>query len=104
MTDIVEQLISAKVLISTPMTWCQGAEAQNMHYDDVEAYSPEACRWCSIGALHKIGASDEAYQMLNDVISDRSTDTFWKFNDTHTHAEVMAALDDAIALARKQCK
>ena len=100
-------LIDAKELISNPKKWTTKYWAKNEAGESVSTSAPEACQWCSWGALMKVQDGSnltEAYQTLEDAIGGISRGSSWKsknmvtFNDDPdtTHADVMAAFDRAI--------
>lgn len=102
----------AKALIEDPMRWTQNVYARNAYGREVSELSPDACRFCSMGALHRaagILADDEpvatptqlkhALRALNEQVgqqSSRLTHSMVQFNDTSTHRAVMAVFDGAI--------
>jgi hypothetical protein len=93
----LETLKAARKKITPRKSWIKKALAEDSRGADVDAWQPEACRWCSAGALLAVCGNwnweyDAAVQALEyrmGVIS--------RFNDTHTHKEVLAAFDEAIA-------
>jgi hypothetical protein len=97
-------LIQAKALITDPEHWTQGVYART-HKDgqDTNSYHPEAVCFCSLGALHRVTKDPltfEAYYMAKRRLSKAmGHQSIAGFNDTHPHAEVMVAWDEAIALA-----
>ena len=88
-----EILVKARERIDAPEKWCQG------HFVDGE-------RRCAEGALHWVTSE-------NYALSGRPYANAWRYlklacgegivryNDNHTHAEVMVAFDRAIELARR---
>jgi len=80
-----EILIRARKLIEDPEHWGQGAFLQDGKY-------------CATGALIAVGdraPGTPAYQALYNAIDYIGQVCSW--NDTHTHTEVLAAFDRAIA-------
>lgn len=94
-----EILRKAKALIDTPEKWTQGFFALDINGKPVSENEFYACKFCSVGAIlrtervltNRIPAYDYLGKTMGTYID--------KFNDTHTHAEVMAKWDEAIALA-----
>ena len=95
-------LRDARALISKPENWRQGAMAgcRFMGGDirmSLPTTHPMANCWCAAGAIKRVSATDKEfgnaivalafYAMPGGVAA---------FNDTHTHAEVLAAFDKAI--------
>jgi len=82
-----EILIRARKLIQDPKNWIQE------HFYHNGAY-------CGSGALIAAGltgafSGNPAYESLRKAA--KTNEQFCTFNDTHTHAEVLAAFDRAIA-------
>lgn len=101
----VDVLMKAKEIIQDPSNWMQG-----------DYSNPERTCFCSLGAIAEaLGLCDEhhsdqhidqhpASKLLHKVVGADldSVYTFAKYNDSHTHAEVMQAFDKAIELAKEQ--
>ncbi len=93
-------LIAAKMLIDAPERWCR---------DETERACPDGrTERCSFGALVAVNYEREdnrlileAYHALLKEVPFTYTmaSSVERFNDTHTHAEVMALWDRAIARA-----
>lgn len=80
--------------VKNPETWCQGAAVQDLNGNAVSEDDPAACRFCSWGALHLVGADPLTIDLIERAFT---SDEFgaWRrslilFNDNHTHAEVVA--------------
>lgn len=109
-----EVLRRAKAVIADPEKWTQGAFARGSA--DAGKSFKDACSLCAVGAVYAItddlgvggkkifqrvlcclgsalAMSGEPPHDFAEVI---------KFNDTHTHAEVMALFDRAIEAAEKE--
>lgn len=96
-----DTLRAARALIERPERWTQGAMARRAdglrcrHEDDA------ACRWCTSGAVRRVAQSGEeaaaALRRLYEVMKTTPPD----FNDSHTHAEILAAFDRAIEIAER---
>ena len=93
----LETLKAARQLITDPAKWTQGWLARNALGEHADVDSSSAVCFCSIGALCRVGsvAYYGAQRILERNISD-GLSLGW-FNDTHTHAEVLALFDAAIA-------
>lgn len=94
-----EILTKAKELISDPENWIK----ENYHQNK----NGKEC-FCSLGAIARSeGVSNfnssgtKAASILKEVVIDdlQEDQTFAIYNDEHTHEEVMAAFDKAIALS-----
>ena len=88
-----ELLRAARALIDKPQKWCK-------RYDFLHG------RHCARGALLEVtDGLDRSGFLLHRTVSllERATpgDRLMNYNDRHTHAEVMALFDRAIALAEK---
>lgn len=104
MTSSKEILIAARKKIEKPENWTQGQAARNkfQHWCD-PTYAFATC-WCALGAIRSVVGRDlesdtffvSAYKELVKVSEDR---LIARFNDSHTHEEVLALFDRAIANA-----
>jgi hypothetical protein len=91
---ISEMLIIDKKKIENPEHWTQGMTERDI--DGVPYYNSDKPIFsrCSIGAMSvPVIEGVYFYPFLTD------SDSLSSFNDNHTHAEVMALWDKAIALA-----
>lgn len=102
----VEYLRAAKALIQNPDNWCKGAMRK-----------PKAdgtCRFCAAGAVNevcpvgvggwRITENLQVFKVLTDVVRGLPREQSLSaphFNDSHTHAEVMALFDKAIEQAQR---
>jgi hypothetical protein len=95
-----EVLRKARELIATPDTWIRGDYARDVYGESVSASSYTACRWCSSGAISKARGPDgpPVSKYLKDVIGGRNV-AGWNDDEDRTHAEVLAAFDEAIRRA-----
>lgn len=97
-----ERLIRAKSLISDPKHWTKGEHMTIINEKEQEF------AYCALGAMrasadyhvenwvHQVDAFKAANNLGHDVIPR------WNDDATRTHAEVMAAMDKAIAYAQVQ--
>ena len=108
MKTVTEVLVEARDLISAPERWTQGFYARNSLGHITEWDSPSAVCWCAEGAVGKAAGAvtDPKQGTKNRDIFARARDELKraarcdsvpKFNDTHAHAEVLAAFGKAIA-------
>jgi hypothetical protein len=86
-------LIAARQLIDTPEKWAQGDEALLQG------------RTCAGLAINRTGGyalpqTADAYQAVKRAARCTGVNGLVRFNDTHSHAEVLAAFDKAIAAER----
>jgi hypothetical protein len=98
----LEILKAARAKIEKPECWTQDFYARSASGKKVVARSPAAVCWCSYGALQSVMKAKllpiEIVLLLERPMHGCIAD----FNDTHTHAEVLAAFDAAIDLAAKE--
>jgi hypothetical protein len=115
--DLVAVLQGARDLLSDQANWTQGTTARDVDgrdlvqwledaadsVDEAEtlaALHPDATRWCLGGALDRITGEQIRYDDPRFVVLWGLVDhRVGPWNDTHEHHEVLAALDEAIALA-----
>lgn len=97
--DTLEILKAGRELISDPARWTQNVTARDAQDDWAFASDQDAVCWCSLGALLKIGGSgyQDAIDALDISALQLGSQQATLFNDTHTHAEVLAMWDRAIA-------
>jgi len=120
--DTLEVLVRAKARIQNPSQWTKGhfARSEDGAYADMNG--AQAVCFCGIGAVYRssfdlfrsradpqlcvdalpliTAADDEALIALGEVAHRRGFPTFSQFNDADatTHADVLEAFDEAIAL------
>lgn len=121
--ETLEVLEKARALITPPEAWTTKSFAREKpsiacpEGMGVQASAPEAVCWCAIGACRKAAgvkklfdenyaASDRAVQALGKVLRPEG----WKgsyfeavhsYNDEHSHDDVLALFDRAIAAERE---
>ena len=102
-----KQLRALRAKIDAPEKWCKGALARNLAGEIIFYANKDACKFCIYGAAGVIGLSDRDGELaLNFVrrVIDIEGVSFWQDAPKRTHAEVMEALDKAIALAEGERK
>lgn len=93
-------LRAARKRIERPECWTQFFPARNELGLQVSPWQSEAARWCAWGAIEAERPADtNAETFLTQAMEAMGTHGIGEFNDTHTHAEVLAAFDKAIAAA-----
>jgi hypothetical protein len=56
-------------LISDPARWTTGVMARNKDNESVDYSDPEACRWCVLGALKKVGfTTDQIWPLIDRCV------------------------------------
>jgi hypothetical protein len=106
-SSVLELLTRAQDLIRDPAHWTQGVNARDKNGFETNGFGDEAVCFCSYGAFYRITARvDDDLQRavkhaLGQAVKERMGESFLiaTFNDTHTHAEVMAMWDRAKELA-----
>jgi len=99
----VEILKDARELISVPERWTQGANARTKKGMPIGSAEHNAVCWCALGAIGKnsLPSSTEKLEAICFLV--RQIDVAVSaFNDEHTHPEVVALFDRAIAAAEAQ--
>ena len=84
--------------LAQPLYWTKGAAARDAAGRPVDPYHSSACKWCLLGAMMRdFGpGTASAREVLIAIAGHRLA----AFNDTHTHDEVIAKIESAIALAK----
>ena len=99
--DMLKIIKDARNLIAKPENWTQGVCARDIDGNEIGIDSPRAVCWCSLGALEKVGedvAGVEWYVLLHFLEKEIGFGHVATFNDSHTHEEVLAMFDKAIAI------
>jgi hypothetical protein len=102
----IELLEAAKAKIDTPENWCKGDYAKTKKGNPIHSLAEQACQWCSLGALVAVTSSSSQTVSLRckaiDLLFDVVGRDVVAFNDDPktTHADVLAAFDRAIELAK----
>ncbi len=99
-----EILIAAKALISDPAHWTQGEYSRNTDGRRTAHHDPAAVCWCAMGAIIRVLPLREYSRAVGVTetlaawgAGGNSAADLVGFNDGHTHAEVLALFDKAIA-------
>lgn len=106
MPATAEMLRAARALIDTPEKWTQRQFAKDAAGHTIDFVNPDAVCFCACGALRRLhGINGRVERVLADAMSSPSGEVaavrIVNFNDTHTHAEVLAAFDRAIEEAER---
>jgi len=106
MKSELEVLTEARDLIADPAHWTQGWFARDMFGGSVDARSPSAACFCTLGAFGRaLGrhfmdvTGHPAVERLRSLLPRQD---IARFNDTHSHADVIAAFDHAIDAVRQE--
>lgn len=103
--NTVEILKAARAKITNPENWTQGWFAKNEHGDRLLGVSPAATCYCSLGAVEAVTGVEYAEdgwpwdvsRALSVAMGGNSNFGIASYNDNHTHEDVLAAFDRAIA-------
>jgi hypothetical protein len=96
----LETLRAARQLITDPAKWTQGDYARDADGIDVAPEDEDAVCFCSYGAIASICGLNEdlpPFRHLHNVCGRMFKMSVIDLNDTHSHAEVLALFDAAIA-------
>jgi hypothetical protein len=96
--SVHETLKAMRELLSDKNRWTQVFTARDAKGEQVPSDSPSAVCWCLLGAANKITQYKHQYSLIRKALN---VNDVAHFNDTHTHAEVLAKLDDAIKATEK---
>ena len=95
----LEILKQARELISVPERWTKGAFAYDAQDNDLgRGNATGAVCWCALGAIEHV-VDGPCRGHAEDMLEDQMGEPVDLYNDRHTHAEVIAAFDRAIAAA-----
>lgn len=102
-----EVLTAARELISVPERWTQGVHARNISGIAVATKGNLATCWCADGAINRVSGTDfvaecAAYERLDNVCFKLFGEGFIAYNDSHTHEEILALFDVAIAETKEE--
>jgi hypothetical protein len=100
--NTLEILTAARAKIADEKNWCQEAFARDNDYDATRPKNPEACSWCSKGAIFAVVGEVLRTYVYLDILEKYMEGDVPDYNDSRTHAEVMAAWDKAIAGCAKE--
>lgn len=98
---IRERLVAGRARIASVETWTRREFARDANDRPVDPASPEAVRWCAIGALRADGylgddTRVEAIWRLDKAARFRYDRSMADVNDLMLHAAVLRVYDDAI--------
>jgi hypothetical protein len=105
MTTPQEALQKARELISDPKRWTQGAFAR-----DGKGRSASIARgvcFCSIGAIASVAGTNLVRPVPDAILKlagFRSHAEWARFNDSHSHSEVLARFDRALEKAASEAR
>lgn len=98
-----EELIAVRKLIEKPENWTQGTYARNKDGETVSTYSSDAVCFCLSGAItracfcNRLLVRETIAKEAAKFTTDPDISPVPQFNDTHSHAKVLALLDRLIS-------
>lgn len=107
---VAQTLARVKARIQDPAHWTQGELARNFKGQVAAPRAPTATCWCLVGAIGKelnthyrnCLSSGERDVILDAIAQEQGYRVeIPQYNDTHSHAEVLNILDNAIKLAKE---
>lgn len=106
MKTTLDILVAARAMIEKPENWCQHYVALDANGKPVDSNDRRAVRHCAAGALWAIASfayPKGACDALNAAAgTPNQLSGFVEFNNTHTHPEVLALFDRAIAAEKRK--
>ena len=101
MREAAKLLKEAREVIRFRRRWVQGHFALDGHGNVVKPDDNAAVCWCASGAMRKVGNNNAWYSVaraaLLNAVTGPNSGSLGRYNDNHTHAEVLEMFDDAIA-------
>ena len=100
--DKIGFLIRVRNRIARPESWLQDQSAVNKDNAVVSPLSPEAVKWCLVGAIYAEGTSAKTGADIFDNFSNiweilrPDNGSIAHFNDTHEHHEIIELLNKKI--------
>ena len=100
---IVQTLCDIRSTIINPDHWTQYIDARDVDGTPIDPIHDDAYCFCLDGALERVRLDDLSYdgaaKFLNAEAELAGQFGYHHFNDSHTHAEVIALVDRALAKA-----
>ena len=102
--EVKQTLIKARSLIEKPENWLQGSFSCDAEGNHCFATEENAVCFCSLGAVERAinetivdyGCGADVYAAARELLQVKMGTSAIKFNDSHTHQEVLAKFDEAI--------
>lgn len=96
--EVAAALRAARALIESEATWIRGDFARTVDGRPVPPTYATAHFFCALGAVfHVVGVRGSLGESVYQSLKNATGGPVGDFNDTNTHAEVLAAFDRAIA-------
>jgi hypothetical protein len=113
--SLADDIRAARAVIEDPDNWTQGAMALDADGNSTPSNSETAVCFCALGAVrramkepanpgHGRPRGNAVIDALHTVVRETTGQKYFidHFNDVHSHAEVLAMFDKAIARAEKE--
>lgn len=95
--SVRDVLTKALALIEKPENWCKFQMAKDASGGVVNTADPRACRFCAMGAIRRVAKSSAALVYAERKLARAvPAGSISQFNDTSTHADVVALFRRAI--------
>lgn len=96
--SVLEILKAARKLITPRKRWIKKDYARTSPRGNMtSATGEDATCWCMVGAVQKVSDSQRSEWIACDFLIKVTGGNVTKFNDNHTHEQVLAAFDKVIA-------
>lgn len=104
MKTTVQILEEARELLSDESRWTKGAVARKKSGEPVLANHPEACSFCTLGAIDKVSEGSDVYYTAVATLQKLIGQSLSFFNDAQhrKHSEILKVLEESITLAKVQ--
>lgn len=99
--DVLKTLRAARKLLTPRENWTTNVYSRRSPKSQVSYFGndPRATCWCMVGAFQKVLDTTEGLDRIASLFDFSYEGSMTDFNDSHTHEEVLAAFDAAIAKA-----
>lgn len=99
--NALEILIDVRELLSNPNKWALGVLATDAIGQACKPLDDESCCWCLAGAILACCKAGGEFEEAESCLTPYTGKSLVEFNDSHTHQEVLKALDKAISKLEK---
>jgi hypothetical protein len=96
----LEVLLEARALIAKPENWTQQAVARDRFGNGTSVLAENAISFCALGALCRAHGNEMWAGRAFTPLSEEMRPNIPTFNNSRTHADVLAAFERAIAAER----
>jgi len=98
MNQLKSDLQAVRDLLADPKRWTQEYCGRTAEGTPITVPSPKAVCFCIMGAIFQTKGTEYANELEDHLNASPLLDgvSYVHFNDTHTHAEVLALLDERL--------